>query len=161
MWLLFQRSIAPWWPLFRKKINCRTLPLRQFSTLSSSWSICTVAIFRHSFCPVSSLRLQGSQGCQGVNYRHLWTLPLRQFSILSSSWSICSVFSCRHSFCPVSSLRLQGSPPCAGVRQSPCTWVKCGRARTRNWIGFCRDHLVVPESRKDTVPPSSAAEGVH
>ena len=27
MWQLFQRSIAPWWPLFRKKINCRTVPL--------------------------------------------------------------------------------------------------------------------------------------
>ena len=27
MWQLFQRSIAPWWPLFRKKINCRMVPL--------------------------------------------------------------------------------------------------------------------------------------
>ena len=27
MWQLFQRSIAPWWPLFRKTINCRTVPL--------------------------------------------------------------------------------------------------------------------------------------
>ena len=26
-WQVFQRSIRPWWPLFRKKINCRTVPL--------------------------------------------------------------------------------------------------------------------------------------
>ena len=29
MWQLFQRSIAPWWPLFRKKNNFRTVPLSQ------------------------------------------------------------------------------------------------------------------------------------
>ena len=28
MWQLFQWSIAPWWPLFRIKINCRTVPLK-------------------------------------------------------------------------------------------------------------------------------------
>ena len=27
MWQFFQRSIAPWWPLFRKKINWRMVPL--------------------------------------------------------------------------------------------------------------------------------------
>ena len=27
MWLLFKRSLAPWWPLFRKKLNCWTVPL--------------------------------------------------------------------------------------------------------------------------------------
>ena len=27
MWQLFQRSIAPWRPLLRKKINCRTVPI--------------------------------------------------------------------------------------------------------------------------------------
>ena len=25
--LVFQQSIAPWWPLFRKEINCRTVPM--------------------------------------------------------------------------------------------------------------------------------------
>ena len=29
MWQLFQRSIAPWWPRFRKKRDCRTVPLKK------------------------------------------------------------------------------------------------------------------------------------
>ena len=40
MWLLFQRSIAPWWPLLRKKNNCRTVPLIMGYLIKLSHSGC-------------------------------------------------------------------------------------------------------------------------
>ena len=41
MWQLFQRSIAPWWPLFRKKINCRTVPLMEVPCI---WGKCLLKV---------------------------------------------------------------------------------------------------------------------
>ena len=40
MWKWFQRSIAPWWPLFRKKINCRMVPLNEKMSSQYPTSLC-------------------------------------------------------------------------------------------------------------------------
>ena len=65
MWLLFQRSLAPWRPLIRKKLNCWTVPLRRIWTA-----------LRQHFYSVATLYPGLWRGCGGPDsWGAAWRWP--------------------------------------------------------------------------------------